>query len=95
MIFRAMKEICAWKSSIFTNIFKLLVVFHSTGECDHKFGWNYKEIKLTSIPTSDERENSAENVKIMWQSNYLFVTELNLMTANAKKGFYENDFFGS
>lgn len=74
MIFRAMKEICDRKSSIFINIFKLLVVFHSTGECDCKSGWNYKEIELTSVTTSDERKNSAENAKIMWQNNYLFVT---------------------
>lgn len=95
MIFRSVKEICVRKSSIFTNIFKLLVIFHSTGECDLKSGWNYKEIKLTSITTSDERENSAETVKIMWQNNYLFVSELNLMTANVEKGFCENGFFGS
>lgn len=62
---------------------------------DRKSGWNYKEIKLTRITASDERENSAENVRIMWQSDYLFVTELNFTTENTEKGFYENYFSGS
>lgn len=34
-------------------------------------------------------EDSVENVKIMWQNYYLFVIQLNFITANAEKGFYE------
>ena len=67
-----MKEICHRKKSICIQIVKLLAIFQFTGGCDWKPGYYYKEIRLTSITSADERENSIVNVEVIWQNNYVF-----------------------